>query len=151
MSSDLQSFYSTLSHNPEIFIFSQHPSNLYLNIALGYVAQKIIERLQKPHPFSVDSDNQPLETISNRKITIEHKSEETDSEYKKIIPVEPLSIRELEVLQIIVNGFDNLVIARKLHLTEEIVKSHVHNILRKLCVHDRTQAAIEALCTGLVY
>jgi DNA-binding NarL/FixJ family response regulator len=57
----------------------------------------------------------------------------------------PLTDRELEVLQLIVNGNSNADIAEKLYITVGTVKTHVRNILNKLSVDDRTQAAVRAL------
>ncbi|MBG1269407.1 response regulator transcription factor [Nostoc sp. WHI] len=61
-----------------------------------------------------------------------------------------LTERELEVLQLIVEGCSNAVIAEKLYITVGTVKTHVRNILNKLCADDRTQAAVRALRSGLV-
>ncbi len=64
--------------------------------------------------------------------------------------VSPLTERELEVLQLIVNGNSNAAISEKLYITVGTVKTHVRNILNKLCADDRTQAAVLALRSGLV-
>jgi DNA-binding NarL/FixJ family response regulator len=61
-----------------------------------------------------------------------------------------LTGRELEVLQLIVEGCSNAVIADRLFITIGTVKTHVRNILNKLCADDRTQAAVSALRSGLV-
>src|SRR4029078_11034101 len=61
-----------------------------------------------------------------------------------------LTVRELEVLQEIVNGKSNKEIASALRITEQSVKSHINNILGKLGVTDRTQAATRALQRGIV-
>jgi DNA-binding NarL/FixJ family response regulator len=74
----------------------------------------------------------------------------TEPEYNQIIEAYPLTDRELEVLQLIVDGFSNAVIAEKLYITIGTVKTHVRNILNKLCADDRTQAAVRALRSGLV-
>jgi two-component system, NarL family, response regulator LiaR len=59
--------------------------------------------------------------------------------------VEPLTPREREVLRLVVEGFANKQIARRLQITEKTVKTHVSNILQKLGVEDRTQAAVLAI------
>ncbi len=64
--------------------------------------------------------------------------------------VESLTGREREVLRLIVEGFANKQIGRRLHITEKTVKTHVSNILQKLGVEDRTQAAVLAIRQGLV-
>jgi NarL family two-component system response regulator LiaR len=58
---------------------------------------------------------------------------------------ERLTPRELDVLRLIVEGFANKEIARRLAITEKTVKTHVSNILQKLAVPDRTGAAVLAL------
>jgi DNA-binding NarL/FixJ family response regulator len=68
----------------------------------------------------------------------------------KPIDAYALTERELEVLQLIVDGFSNAAIADKLFITVGTVKTHVRNILNKLCADDRTQAAVRALRAGLV-
>ena len=73
-----------------------------------------------------------------------------DTEYDQMIAAYPLTERELEVLQLIVEGCSNAVIAEKLYITVGTVKTHVRNILNKLCADDRTQAAVRALRSGLV-
>jgi NarL family two-component system response regulator LiaR len=61
-----------------------------------------------------------------------------------------LSDRELEVLRLIADGLSNAEIARKLVISEKTVKGHVSNILGKLHMFDRTQAAVFAWQQGLV-
>jgi two-component system, NarL family, response regulator LiaR len=61
-----------------------------------------------------------------------------------------LSDRELEVLRLIADGLSNAEIASKLVISEKTVKGHVSNILSKLHMLDRTQAAVFAWQQGLV-
>lgn len=61
-----------------------------------------------------------------------------------------LSDREIEVLRLIANGLSNAEIAEQLIISEKTVKSHVGNILNKLHVADRTQAAVYAWREGVV-
>ena len=61
-----------------------------------------------------------------------------------------LSDRELEVLRLIADGLSNADIAGKLFISEKTVKGHVSNILGKLHMLDRTQAAVFAWQQGLV-
>ncbi|MBD2095740.1 response regulator transcription factor [Trichocoleus sp. FACHB-591] len=111
-----------------------------LNHALTHVAQETAELLQ--HIYSDQSDDtNSIKTVAIRAI---------EPEYMQVIAAEPLTQRELEVLQLIVDGYRNPMIAEKLHIAEGTVKIHVRNILKKLCADDRTQAAIRALRSGLV-
>lgn len=73
-----------------------------------------------------------------------------DEEAQQMIENYPLTERELEVLELIVAGCNNAQIADKLYITVGTVKTHVRNILNKLCADDRTQAAVRALRSGLV-
>ncbi len=61
-----------------------------------------------------------------------------------------LTERELEVLRLISDGLSNAIIAEKLVLSEKTVKRHVSNILSKLHILDRTQAAVFAWQQGLM-
>jgi two-component system, NarL family, response regulator LiaR len=61
-----------------------------------------------------------------------------------------LTERELEVLRMIAEGHANAVIAERLVLSEKTVKGHVSNILSKLHMEDRTQAAVFAWQEGLM-
>ncbi|MBM3143422.1 MAG: response regulator transcription factor [Chloroflexi bacterium] len=63
-------------------------------------------------------------------------------------PDSGLTGREQEVLRLIAEGLSNRQIAEKLVLSEKTVKTHVSNILSKLNLADRTQAAIYALRNG---
>jgi DNA-binding NarL/FixJ family response regulator len=71
-------------------------------------------------------------------------------EFERTVGNYPLTGREMDVLKLIVAGCDNAEIAKQLYLTVGTVKTHVRGILGKLCVADRTQAAVRALRAGLV-
>ena len=62
---------------------------------------------------------------------------------------EQLTQRELEVLRLIAQGYENKDIAGKLVISEATVRTHVSNILGKLHLASRTQAALYALREGL--
>jgi two-component system, NarL family, response regulator LiaR len=61
----------------------------------------------------------------------------------------PLTERELDVLRQIVDGLNNQQISDKLYISIATTKAHVHSILQKLCLDDRTQAAVWAMRQGL--
>lgn len=62
----------------------------------------------------------------------------------------PLTHREVEILQHVAAGLANKEIAHKLSISERTVKNHLSNIMEKLHVNSRTQAAVYALRSGLV-
>ena len=62
---------------------------------------------------------------------------------------DPLTAREVEILQLVAQGLTNDEIAEKLVLSERTVRTHVSNILAKLQLANRTQAALYALKEGL--
>jgi DNA-binding NarL/FixJ family response regulator len=61
-----------------------------------------------------------------------------------------LSDREIEVLKLIANGKDNAMIAGELHISPKTVKNHISNILMKLQIDNRIQAAVYAVRSGIV-
>jgi DNA-binding NarL/FixJ family response regulator len=61
-----------------------------------------------------------------------------------------LSDREIEVLKLIANGKDNANIAAELHISPKTVKNHISNILMKLQIDNRIQAAVYAVRSGIV-
>lgn len=73
---------------------------------------------------------------------------ETDS--ASTIKGAPLSNRELEVLQLLVEGLSNQQMAERLTVSVETIKTHMRHVMEKLQVADRTQAAVKALKNKLV-
>jgi DNA-binding NarL/FixJ family response regulator len=67
------------------------------------------------------------------------------------LPGSVLTAREMEVLSLIVGGLPNKQIAYRLNIAEHTVKNHVKNILAKLGVADRTQAATAAIQRGIIH
>jgi DNA-binding NarL/FixJ family response regulator len=67
------------------------------------------------------------------------------------IPRPDLSAREVQVLELIVQGLANKQIAYSLSIAEHTVKNHVKSILSKLGVQDRTQAATAAIQRGIIH
>jgi DNA-binding NarL/FixJ family response regulator len=63
---------------------------------------------------------------------------------------EPLTSRELEVLQLLVEGVSNKGIAERLGISEHTAKFHVNSILGELGAQNRTEAVTRAARTGLI-
>lgn len=64
--------------------------------------------------------------------------------------IDPLSPRENDVLRLVVEGMTNKDIGSVLYITEDTAKKHVQNIIAKMQVSDRTQAAVKALRLGML-
>jgi NarL family two-component system response regulator LiaR len=75
--------------------------------------------------------------------------EELSASSEQKLSSEPLTQRELEVLRLIAQGYDNKEIAEQLVVSDATVRTHVSNILAKLHLASRTQAALYALRQGL--
>ncbi|MBD2384922.1 response regulator transcription factor [Cylindrospermum sp. FACHB-282] len=103
------------------------------------IARIVLQQAQQnPHKLEVSSDT--------KNFVFHPESGENEA----AIDLYTLTERELEVLQLIVEGCSNAVIAERLYITVGTVKTHVRNILNKLSADDRTQAAVRALRSGLV-
>lgn len=76
--------------------------------------------------------------------------EPIDPEAGPVLGADPLTKRELEILELIVAGHKNEEISQKLYITLDTVKTHVRNILNKMGASDRTHAAVLGLRSGLV-
>ena len=116
-----------------------HNGNAWIDPA---IARIVLQQAQEnpPHSQAAPETNQFVE-----------KSEFNNSNSNQnLIDPYTLTERELEVLQLIVEGCSNANIAERLYITVGTVKTHVRNILNKLCADDRTQAAVRALRSGLV-
>ncbi|MBA2750604.1 MAG: response regulator transcription factor [Tatlockia sp.] len=115
-----------------------HSGNAWIDPA---IARIVLQQAQQTPEGSTESMVADGKTVSINA---------ADAEYDQMIAAYPLTERELEVLQLIVEGCSNAIIAEKLYITVGTVKTHVRNILNKLCADDRTQAAVRALRSGLV-
>jgi len=115
-----------------------HEGNSWIDPAIARIVLK-----QARTEAQAPAAEQKLEP---KKVTINA----AEPEFTHIIETYPLTERELEVLELIVQGYSNAAIAEKLYITVGTVKTHVRNILNKLCADDRTQAAVLALRSGLV-
>ena len=81
-----------------------------------------------------------------RRIIKELKQSPTDLE----VTVEPLTSRELEVLQLVAKGHENHEIAEKLVIAEVTVRTHISRIFRKLHIANRVKASLYALRKGYI-
>ncbi|MDJ0724200.1 MAG: response regulator transcription factor [Prochloraceae cyanobacterium] len=103
------------------------------------IARVVLKQSRQPKPSSTEQS-----------VEIKSGNTEDRADYEKLLETYPLTDREMEVLELIVAGCSNAEIAEKLYITVGTVKTHVRNILGKLCADDRTQAAVRALRSGLI-
>jgi NarL family two-component system response regulator LiaR len=122
--------------------------------AQGYLLKDIhpndlVEAVREAHRGKVqlhpDVARKLMSAVAAAPLTSETPSAETVSAPRQTPAATDLTERELEVLRLIAAGMNNHEIAEKLVISEKTVKTHVSNILGKLGVEDRTQAAIWAL------
>jgi len=118
--------------------------------ALGYLLKDVSGRDLAEAVRTVAGGGALIEPSVARKVV---------SEFARLSPparppgaglAEPLSEREQEILQLLAQGLSNREIARRLFLAQGTVKNYVTNILHKLGVRDRTQAALRARELGLL-
>jgi DNA-binding NarL/FixJ family response regulator len=81
--------------------------------------------LGRPHPFAVPPPRQARKTPGR----------------DPVLGIESLTARERQILQLVSEGYQNKLIADLMSLSEHTVKAHVHNLIAKLRVTNRTQAA----------
>ncbi len=105
----------------------------WLDPAIANVALKIFQRTVAPPLTSPDSGA----TASSKTATVSSE-------------VTQLTERELEVLKLLVDGKSNTEIAKELIISVHTAKAHVCNILQKLSVNDRVQAAVKAIKEGIL-
>jgi two-component system, NarL family, response regulator LiaR len=115
-------------------IRSTHDGNPWIDPTIASI---VLQQLRKNSSSGVEKQN-----------TIQIKGLEGD--YADIVGSAGLTDREIEILQLIVRGCSNGEIAEQLFVTIGTVKTHVRHILNKLCVDDRTHAAVLALRAGLI-
>ena len=115
--------------------------NLLGTVQPGYV-QNILAAFPRTQPSQVAYDKQsaPSTHVAGNAVAAD----------ELLIPVESLTPRELEVLQLIAAGDSNQMIADKLVITLSAVKKHTGNIFNKLNVNSRTQALARARQLGLL-
>jgi two-component system, NarL family, response regulator LiaR len=87
--------------------------------------------------------------VAKKLVTAITAREDLPATKPKVAGLEELTEREVEVLRLIAAGKNNREIAEELVISEKTVKTHVSNLLGKLHLEDRTQAAILALKHGL--
>lgn len=118
--------------------------------ALGYLLKDVSGNELAQAIRKVAAGGALIEPSVARKVLAEFARLETSARPINAGLPDPLSEREIEILKLLAQGLANKNIAEKLHLAEGTVKNYVSNILSKLGVTDRTQAALRARALGLL-
>lgn len=138
------------SHNNEEEVWASLSSGANAYCLKDIEPDRLIHVVQSVHDGAAWLDpaiaNIVLKNISTRPIKKVPQNTLQEPTNEKL----QLTERELEVLKLLVEGNSNAQIAKKLVVSIHTAKAHVCNILQKLSVDDRTQAAIKALKDGLV-
>jgi DNA-binding CsgD family transcriptional regulator/ArsR family metal-binding transcriptional regulator len=90
-----------------------------------------------------------IQTLRSRLESFEQERARHVQDTNQRLP-DPLSRREIQVLQMLAGGFTNKEISSRLNISEHTVKSHVVHIFNKIGVNDRTQASVWAVSHGLL-
>jgi DNA-binding NarL/FixJ family response regulator len=155
-------------------VFLENPGNMFINLKTVFPNAKMIiinceydddKKKELIHcgikgffPANIGKANlkKALDCILSGQIWISRKLshrllnellEDTNPEiiYKKPLNTFNLTNREIEILQALASGLSNYAISEKLFLSEKTVKTHTHNIFRKMEVNTRTQAVLKAM------
>lgn len=118
--------------------------------ARGYVLKNTPSRRLHDLLRGVMHGETPFSGIMATKILDEFNKSDTKAALPKPPGIEPLTEREQQVLKLVVAGLSNAEIAEQIALTENTVKKYFHNILQKLQLNNRVEAAVYAVREGLV-
>jgi DNA-binding NarL/FixJ family response regulator len=136
-----------------ILTVSEEEENLMEAIksgAKGYVLKNTPARRLHDQLRSVLRGEAALSGIMAEKILQEFNRPRGFTSSDEAVTIESLTDREQEVLQLVVEGLTNLEIGERLTISENTVKKYIHNILEKLHLNNRVEAAIYAVKEGLV-
>jgi len=106
--------------------------------ASGYLLKRTAPEQVLSALDDVQRGGSPMSSEIARKVVNFFRNQETENP-----DLEKLSVREREVLEMVVRGFSNKEIAAKLDVTLDGVRWHLKNIYHKLHVHSRTDAALK--------
>jgi len=147
----LQATVEIRAHAPEIsvLVLSMHDDERYLYEALqagaaGYVLKREADTALVLAVRAVARGEPFMTNAAERSLVREWMEDDSTG------PVEPLTLREREVLKLIAEAFTNKEIGETLHLAEKTVESHRANLLRKLGMRDRVELVRYAIRRGLI-
>jgi DNA-binding NarL/FixJ family response regulator len=130
-----------------VFVDDQHVIDALLAGACGYVLKDApIEQIIEGIRAAARGESSISPRVASRLVRRLREPDEIEPSAME----EPLTPRELEVLELLTRGLDNSEIAQALYLSQHTVKNHVSTILMKMEVENRIQAAVRAVRGGLV-
>ena len=113
--------------------------------ARGYLLKDVsLEQLVEAVKTVADGGSLVAPVVTQRLLT---GLERMQNDFTSLDQPDPLTERETEILRLMASGYSNKEIANSLNVAEGTVKNHVSNILSKLGVSTRTEAAADALAT----
>jgi len=134
-----------------ILTVSDYDSALFEAIKSG-ASGYLLKNLEPADLFSTLEKIQQGEAVINGVLAtkILREFSRLSESHEKSREIEPLTDREIEVLQHLVRGEDNKKIAQSLSISPSTVKTHLQNIMEKLHLKNRIEAAVYAVGEGLV-
>lgn len=135
-----------------ILTMSEENDDLFAAIkngATGYILKDTPSKRLHDQLRGLMRDESPISGVMASKILQEFTAP-TSPEIKTGVTIDTLTARELEILELITKGLTNQEIASKLFLSENTIKKYISNILNKLQVNNRVEAAMLAMRKGLI-
>ena len=147
----LQATVEIKSHAPEIavLVLSMYDDERYLFEALqagasGYILKQEADTALVEAVRAVSRGEPFMTNAAEQSLLREWMADDSTG------PVEPLTLREREVLKLIAEAYTNKAIGETLHLSEKTVESHRANLMRKLEMRDRVELVRYAIRRGLI-
>lgn len=136
-----------------ILTMSEEAEDLFEAIkvgARGYVLKDTPSHRLHDKLVGVLQGEAPLSGLMATKILNEFNKLNEGPEARLVAGRDPLTAREQQVLELVVQGLSNPEISARLFLSQNTVKKYLHNVLEKLHLNNRVEAAIYAVREGLV-
>ena len=118
--------------------------------AQGYVLKNTPARRLRDLLRGVMWGEAPLSGGIAAKVLTEFTGQKSEGDTPLAARIEPLTDREIKVLQLVAEGLSNSEIGKQLFLGEQTVKKHLRHVLQKLHLNNRVQAAVYAVRRGIV-
>jgi two-component system NarL family response regulator len=118
--------------------------------AQGYVLKNTPARRLHDLLRGVMLGESPLSGAIAAKMLTEFTGQESQDSVPLAARVEPLTDREIKILELVAEGLSNAEIGEQLFLGEQTIKKHLHHVLQKLHLNNRVQAAVYAIRQGLI-